>query len=61
MKEKLAQLNSGELLDFKKGLHDMFFGYVTAMDAVNGKEKENVLYTYNQLNNTLDQILNEYD
>lgn len=57
MKEKLQDYSKRELRDFKKGLTDMFTGYVTALEDINKEEKENVLYTFVQLNKKIDETL----
>ena len=57
MKEKLRNHSIEDLNNFKKGLQEMFLGYVSAMEEINKKERENVLYTFVQLNKAIDETL----
>ena len=61
MELELTKLTKEDLKDIQKGLNDMFSGYVQSLHDIIKIDRDNVVFSYNQLSELINKGLNEFD
>ena len=56
-----TKLSKEDLTDIQKGLNGMFSGYVQSLEGISENERDNVVFSYNQLSELINKALNEFD
>jgi len=56
-----TKLSKEDLVDIQKGLNGMFSGYVQSLEGILENERDNVVFSYNQLSELINKALNEFD
>lgn len=56
-----TKLSKEDLTDIQKGLNGMFSGYVQSLEGILENERDNVVFSYNQLSELINKALNEFD